>query len=102
MWKGYERGLCWYGQEICNEWIFRGYKDTLKPKFDQILKEFSIEKIDSTATWIWYKYKYIPPWVFDGQLNLSHKSNLLRKDFEHYRIFFGSGISKDLPYVWPV
>ena len=42
-----------------------------------------------------------PDWFGDEQFHLSHQSNLLRKDYEHYSQFF-MGIPDDIPYVWPV
>lgn len=41
-----------------------------------------------------------PVW-FTSELILSHKSNLLRKDYEFYNKHF-PGINPSLPYVWPV
>ena len=43
----------------------------------------------------------LPPWLFDEQVQLSHRSALVRKDPEHYRPLFGD-VPDDLEYVWPV
>lgn len=43
----------------------------------------------------------IPPWLGMRALHLSHQSNLVRKDPEHYGRLF-QNVPGDLPYVWPV
>lgn len=86
MWQGYENELAFYGICICEEWISRGYKDSLLPRF--------IELFDEDI--------YEPPWwLGDSQLHLSHKSNLVRKLPKHYRQYWRR-VPNDLPYVWPV
>lgn len=90
MWCGHEYSLVTYSLVICNEWVKRGYKDTCT---DKILSLGS-------------KYFRIPDNIytspaFDTQLNLSHQSNLIRKDPTFYGPKF-PGIPSDLPYVWPV
>jgi hypothetical protein len=85
MWKGYEGELVVYGKTMCNEWIKKGYKDTLLPKFNSF-NDLSPDK---------------PFWIGDYNFHLSHKSNLLRKDYEFYSKHFGTTIPKDLPYIWP-
>jgi len=40
-----------------------------------------------------------PPWVGRKDFHDSHKSNLLRKDFEFYKKYDWN-IPSDLPYVW--
>jgi hypothetical protein len=41
-----------------------------------------------------------PPWLGDERLHASHRSNLLRKDPEHYGQFEWTE-PDDLPYWWP-
>lgn len=41
------------------------------------------------------------PWLGDPAFHASHRSNLLRKNAEHYGAF-GWTESPDLEYVWPV
>lgn len=43
----------------------------------------------------------LPSWVGSRKFHESHRSNLLRKDPEHYRKFWPK-LRDDLPYVWPV
>ena len=42
----------------------------------------------------------MPRWLGDEAFHLSHRSNLVRKDPEFYRLRFGD-VPDDLPYVWP-
>ncbi len=88
MWKGYESGLLAYMLEICNEWKFRGYKDTCYEKV--------LEVVAPPLT-----VELLPNWIEDESFHLSHKSNLLRKNEKHYSQFF-IGIPNDLPYKWPI
>jgi hypothetical protein len=91
MWKGYEIALMEYLHAMCHEWTAkRGYEDTCWVK--------AIE-VGPSPTNIGVKTK-MPPWLGNTSFHLSHQSNLLRKNPEHYGQFF-MGISKDLPYVWP-
>jgi len=89
MWRGHEQVLICYGHEICDEWISRGYKDTCKGKILQFRTEFASCTI------------FAPDWLHTQAFHASHRSNLLRKDPEHYGQF-GWTESPDLEYVWPV
>lgn len=86
MWKGCEGQLALYGKTMCLEWIAKGYKDTRLPIFDSWLTKLDTQKV--------------PTWLGNEDFHLSHKSNLLRKNFEHYKNYF-SGVSPNLPYIWP-
>jgi hypothetical protein len=88
MWKGYEVWLITYGIEICWEWKFRGFKDTVQSKLRQCFKKFS------------FVFE-LPPWLGDERVHASHRSNLLRKDSQHYSKF-GWKEPDNLPYFWPV
>lgn len=86
MWRGYENALCLYGVTMCSEWIKRGYKDTCAEKISAYFNPgLSCEE---------------PPWFGDESFHQSHRSNLLRKDFNHYSEYFNEPI--DSPYIWPV
>lgn len=85
MWRGYEVALARYGLAICNEWKSRGYKDTCADK----IRPYCYGK----------RAKY-PKWLGSRKFHLSHKSNLIRKNPEHYRYYFD--VSSDIEYVWPV
>jgi len=92
MWRGYEIELCRYAVEICVEWKHRGYKDTLVAQFLLAAIELEHHSDDGPAK---------PPWLGDEFLHSSHRSNLLRKDPDHYGQF-GWEEPDNLPYVWPV
>lgn len=93
MWEGYERALLAYQQAICNEWSsVRGFADTC---WDKTRLMFLDVVVDPMATPL-----IAPPWIGDVDFHISHQSNLLRKDPEHYRKFF-PGIRDDHPYIWP-
>lgn len=82
MWVGYELALGAYLNTCINEWIKRGYKNTmvLYPVGD---------------------FYRLPWWMENRKFHASHRSNLLRKDPEWYGQF-GWGEPADLPYYWPV
>ena len=84
MWKGYEAALNEYARVICLKWRRRGYKDTV------------LEKLAPDAIVFFY-----PPWLGNLAFHASHRSNLLRKNAEHYSQF-GWTEPHNLPYVWPV
>lgn len=85
MWEGCESYLAGYGMAICGEWRDRGYKDTCLEKISIYFDPLSFPK---------------PFWYGDEDFHASHRSNLLRKDPEHYGQF-GWTEPHDLEYVWP-
>lgn len=93
MWRGYELGLLWYGYFMCDEWIHRGYKDTMKARFAEVIRAYP----DSAPT----ISGSMPPWFGNRTFHKSHKSNLLRKDKKHYSKYF-KNVPNNLPYEWPV
>ena len=82
MWAGHEPALANYLQAMISEWVERGYNNTM-------------------AAPIFAEAATPPPWLGDRGFHASHRSNLLRKDPEHYGKF-GWTEAPDLPYVWPV
>jgi hypothetical protein len=82
MWSGYEAALQLYQNYTIQEWVNRGYKNNMQ--FEKIL-------ISSPQ---------MPVWFGDEAFHRSHRSNLLRKDYEYYSQFFDEPI--DLEYSWPV
>ena len=90
MWRGHEEMLCNYALTMCEEWVRRGYKDTLTDWFCDAWQELHT----SPPTRIWMD------WLTDD-LILSHRSNLIRKAPEHYAPLWPD-VPDNLPYVWPV
>lgn len=87
MWRDYVPALALYGKFICEEWIRRGYNDSMLPRFELILSGIS-EELE------------LPAWLGNENFHMSHRSNLLRKDPEYYRMQWPD-LPDDLPYVWP-
>lgn len=82
MWRGHEKALCEYGIAICQEWINRGYKDTLLPNFVSMYST-----LPDTG---------LPFWIGNSKLHKSHQSNLKRKDADYYQF----NVPMDMPYLW--
>ena len=80
MWTGYEEALKVYQNYTIDEWVRRGYKNNMKH-----------EIVD------WKKLQ-MPHWFGDYDFHRSHRSNLLRKNYEYYSQFFTE--PTDLPYIW--
>ena len=85
MWRGYQEALVCYGLAVCSEWISRGYNDTCYEKINSYSEDAEV---------------VMPPWMGDSDFHLSHQSNLIRKDAEHYSQYFS--VPDDIGYVWPV
>jgi hypothetical protein len=81
MWSGYEIALSVYMNVMIEEWERRGYRNSM----------FRVTTSDNFD---------LPPWFADPDFHAAHRSNLLRKDPEHYRKFWPNE-PDDLPYVWP-
>jgi hypothetical protein len=91
MWEGYKQCLLQYGIAICNEWIKRGYKDTLLTRFEQAFIESGfLQQTHSIKS---------PNWLGNKEFHASHRSNLLRKNKDWYSLF-GWKESDNLPYIW--
>lgn len=82
MWKDHEKKLCEYGIAICDEWIKRGFKDTMREKFIALYSE--LPDCDD------------PNWLGEMNFHRSHQSNLKRKDPDHYNF----NVPDNLPYLW--
>ena len=81
MWEGYAPALAHYMNVCIDEWIHRGYNNTMEKRDDSNL--------------------VMPPWLYDRRIHLSHRSNLLRK----YAMFYSQynwNIPSTMEYYWPV
>ena len=86
LWKGHGLELISYNIAICEEWISRGYKDTV------LEKTIALEK--------YFKGQYgKPDLIGNREFHVSHQSNLVRKLPQHYRKYFPN-VSDSLPYIW--
>ena len=81
MWSNYKNALEHYMNLCIDEWISRGYNNTM-------------EKANVDIDTIIY-----PSWLGDKRLHDSHKSNLLFKDREFYSRYNWK-VSLHLPYYW--
>lgn len=96
MWRGYEQALQCYTIAICDEWIGRGYKDSIR---NRVIDEYSgffpgkMVMLSSLGS-------NIPPFIGNDSFHASHRANLLRKDPVWYGQF-GWKESPDMPYFWP-
>ncbi len=81
MWEGYEVALRQYYNLVVDEWVARGYNNTMRSA-----------PITKPVTY--------PKWLGWDVFHKSHQSNLVRKDADYYKSTF-PGVSPDLPYVWP-
>lgn len=86
MWRGYEDALGLYMNTIILEWIDRGYNNNM-PFYD-----FG-DRLGYLVD--------LPRWFGRPDFHAAHRSNLLRKDPEHYSQF-GWTESPDMEYIWPV
>lgn len=91
MWVGYETQLAAYSAIVCREWRKRGFRDTLLVQFLAVWQRLAFG----------HKRITYPHWFGDPDFHASHRSNLLRKDFDYYTRF-GWTESPNLPYAWPV
>jgi len=85
MWRGHVPALATYGMAICDEWLARGYADSLREKFAALA--------DPAAP--------PPAWVGDERVHASHRSKLLEKLPEWYGRH-GWTEAPGMAYVWPV
>lgn len=85
MWRNNLWWLAEYGITICLEWRARGFADTCLEKFEQY--QTTLPKTPP------------PSWLGLEEFHRSHRSNLLRKNRQHYLQYFDE--PDDLPYIWP-
>lgn len=91
MWRGFEHALANYGVVVCAEWARRGFLDTIGAEL----------RVLRSSRWPVDVAPQSPPWLGDARLHLSHQSNLLRKNPEHYGVIGGWITDPSLPYHWP-
>ena len=82
MWRNHEKSLCEYGIAICDEWIARGFNDSMRERFVAIHPMLPDCEL--------------PEWFGVEDFHDSHKSNLKRKNPDYYNF----NVSDSLPYLW--
>lgn len=88
MWENHICALAHYGLMCCEEWVLRGYNDSLAGKF-LLVRNVGLSYGDCPEP---------PKWLND--IRESHRSNLIRKDPEFYQHLWPN-TPPDIPYVWP-
>lgn len=96
MWRGHAYALAHYGYLCCVEWINRGYNDTMSWRFYDAMESMRCDNILESGTWNLQR----PSWLTDDAVIVTHKSNLIRKDPEHYQPHWPD-IPDNLEYLWP-
>jgi hypothetical protein len=81
MWTGHTIALQNYMAACITEWIRRGFNNTMPVPIP-------------------YPLTSLPAWFGDDRLHSSHRSNLLRKDPNHYGQFNWTD-NPATPYWWP-
>lgn len=81
MWKNNPNALKQYFNEALNEWISRGFKNTM-----------NFEKTRGRIK--------LPIWFGNKKFHAAHRSNLLRKNKIHYSQFKWKE-NPNMPYFWP-
>lgn len=83
MWENHVDGLKYYFNCAVDEWILRGYKNTME--------KYEIKEVDDPLPW----------WFFNKQVQMSHKMSLLRKDPGYYSKYFNEDPEYyNFGYVW--
>ena len=91
MWKSHENALRAYGDYILAEWVNRGYNNNMPPFLaGNGPREIVLTDMSQVE---------LPSWFGDEAFHRSHRSNLLRKDYEYYSKHFNE--PTDLEYIWP-
>lgn len=88
MWRDHQEALAHYAIAMCDEWIARGYNDTMRDRFVALAGRSLF-------------FTDLPVWLNRQDVMLSHRSNLIRKRPDIYGPIWPD-VSDDLPYVWPL
>ena len=98
MWVGAEGSLTDYMMKIVREWDRRRAEAG-----KEIISTGHWTKIRALCSEIPDQKRWATPaWLGDERLHSSHRSNLIRKDPDHYRVRLGWKDDDDIPYWWPV
>ena len=81
MWKGFDMALSAYMNAMIDEWENRGFRNSMY----RVAVPGRYDK---------------PGWLGREEIHKAYRSNLLRKDPDHYRKFWPEE-SDELPYIWP-
>jgi hypothetical protein len=100
MWRGHEEALVRYALTMCEVWGELGFNDTVAGTVTGHLEDrLGITRVRTQRQL--QRARELPAWFGDEAFHRAHRSNLLRKDPEHYGPLFDD-VPDDLEYVWPV
>jgi hypothetical protein len=90
-WKGHEGALYAYLEDVCAEWVRRG--------FDNSGMAVHLRRLTSSYR-VLRTHTALPPWLGKKAFHNSHRSRLLQKDKDFYSQY-GWKVPLDLECVWP-
>lgn len=96
MWRMYDAALYLYTLEMCDAWVERGFTDNVRKQlsmFSPSTYQLVIEQPEAAA---------MPPWIDNPMLMHTHRCNLVRKNPDHYRMFWDIDKFNTVEYFWPV
>jgi hypothetical protein len=97
LWRGYESALALYYTFCVNEWVSRGYNNTMVTPYDLATWQRRPGE-DAFLTENVAQIK-LPHWLGDGKLHESHRAWLLSSAPDHYRQLDWVEVAQDLH--WP-
>ena len=105
MWKDYIPQLVEYSQAMMYQWeVVRGYSNLLCWMYfsrqEHYIHSYNEDRLNASGDYPPVPKHELPHWLTE-EFILSHRSNLLRKNPEHYGVYFPN-VPNDLPYIWPV
>ena len=99
MWRGRTPALVAYGLAMARVWRERGFADSTEIQIGEFAPHVVGRSQQELAA-----AGLLPSWLGDEELHRSHRSNLIAKDPDFYRLRFAERFGaepEDLPYVWP-
>lgn len=89
MWRGHSHWLISYGNAVCQEWERRTMqRNSLTTFFKDASDKANLDGVD------------YPDWLGDPALHVSHRSNMIRLNPEHYQKLW-PGVPEGLPIYFP-
>jgi len=102
MWKENIPALSLYGIICVNVWLSKSYKDTCREKILLALnRNLSGTWTEETLLEMSEEREFYPFWFGWEKFHSSHRSNLLRKNYDFYKQY-GWKEDTTIPYYWPV
>jgi hypothetical protein len=99
MWRGHEEGLVRYALTMCDVWRELGFNDTVAGTITGHARDRLGLTVIRTEAQL-RRARDLPWWIGDEAFHRAHRSNLVRKDPEHYGPQFPD-VPDDLEYIWP-